>query len=93
MKFHQLGAIAADENQHMSHLWVKELLGRISSPEFILAIEAYSHVWKTLDEEIDNLEKALNWALGSKNFNERIGGYVSVPERTSIVQLYRTDAE
>ena len=59
MKFHQLGVIGADENQHMSHLWVKELLGRISSPEFILVIEAYSHVWKTLDEEIAKLEKAL----------------------------------
>ena len=59
MKFHQLGVIAADENQHMSHLWVKELLGRISSKEFTLVIEAYSHVWKTLDEEIANLEKAL----------------------------------
>ncbi|MEO0648791.1 MAG: transposase, partial [Cyanobacteria bacterium J06650_10] len=31
MKFHQLGVIAADENKHMSHLWVKELLSRISS--------------------------------------------------------------
>lgn len=59
MKFHQLGVIAADENKHMSHLWVKELLGRISSPEFILVIEAYSHVWKTLDEEIAKLEKVL----------------------------------
>lgn len=59
MKFHQLGVIEADENQHMSHRWVKELLGRISSPEFTLVIEAYSHVWKTLDEEISKLEKAL----------------------------------
>ncbi|MEM6451817.1 MAG: IS110 family transposase [Cyanobacteria bacterium P01_D01_bin.105] len=59
MKFHQLGVIAADENQTMSHRWVKELLGRISSSEFTLAIEAYSHVWKTLDEEISKLEKAL----------------------------------
>ncbi|MEL7227841.1 MAG: IS110 family transposase, partial [Cyanobacteria bacterium J06576_12] len=59
MKFHQLGVIAADENKHMSHLWVKELLSRISSPEFILVIEAYSHVWKTLDEAIAKLEKVL----------------------------------
>ncbi len=59
MKLYQLGVIAADENKQMSHRWVKELLGRISSPEFTLAIEAYSHVWKTLDEEIATLEKAL----------------------------------
>ena len=59
MKFHQLGVIEADENQHMSHRWVKKLLGRTSSPEFTLVIGAYSHVWKTLDEEIANLEKAL----------------------------------
>lgn len=59
MKFHQLGVIAADENQAMSHRWVEALLNRISSKEFTLAIEAYSHIWKALDEEIAKLEKAL----------------------------------
>ncbi len=44
MKFHQLGVIAADENQAMSHRWVEALLSRISSKEFTLAIEAYSHI-------------------------------------------------
>lgn len=59
MKFHQVGVIGADENKHMSHLWVKELLTRISSKEFTLVIEAYSHVWKTLDEEITKIEQVL----------------------------------
>ena len=59
MKFHQLGVISADEERQMSHLWVKELLTRISSKEFALVIEAYCHVWGTLDEEIAKLEKAL----------------------------------
>lgn len=59
MKFHQLGVIEADEHQSMSHVFVKELLSRISSKEFTLAIEAYWHIWKKLDEEISKLEKAL----------------------------------
>ncbi|MGB7084545.1 MAG: IS110 family transposase, partial [Phormidesmis sp.] len=59
MKFHQLGVIAADENQAMSHRWVEALLNRVSSQEFILAIEAHWHIWQTLDEEIAKLEQAL----------------------------------
>ncbi|MGR3277898.1 IS110 family transposase [Acaryochloris marina NIES-2412] len=59
MKFHQLGVIEADENQRMSHLLVKELIGRVSSKEFVIAIEAYWHIWKKLDEEITKLEIAL----------------------------------
>ena len=59
MKFHQLGVIEADENQHMSHLLVKELLSRVSSKEFIIAIEAYWHIWEKLDEEISKIEKEL----------------------------------
>ena len=59
MKFHQLGVIAADENQAMSHRWVETLLSRVSSKEFTLAIEAHWHIWQTLDEEIAKLEQAL----------------------------------
>ncbi len=59
MKFHQLGVIKAGENQQMSHLWVKELLSRVSSKEFKIAIEAYWHIWEKLDEEISKLEKEL----------------------------------
>ena len=59
MKFHQLGVIEADENQHMSHLLVEELLSRVSSKEFIIAIEAYWHIWDKLDEEISKIEKEL----------------------------------
>lgn len=59
MKFHQLGVIEADENQHMSHRWIEALLSRVSSKEFTLAIEAHWHIWQTLDDEIAKLEKAL----------------------------------
>jgi len=59
MKFHQLGVIEANENQHMSQIMVKELLSRISSKEFIIAIEAYWHIWEQLDAEISKLEKEL----------------------------------
>ena len=59
MKFHQLGVIEAGENQHMSHALVKQLLGRVSSTEFKMAIEAYWHIWEKLDEEISKLEQEL----------------------------------
>lgn len=59
MKFHQLGVIEAEENKHMSHLLVKELLSRVSSREFIIAIKAYWHIWEKLDEEISELSKEL----------------------------------
>lgn len=59
MKFHQLGVIEAEENQHMSHILVKELLTRVSSKEFVIAIEAYWHIWQKLDEEITKLEREL----------------------------------
>ncbi len=59
MKFHQLGVIEADEKRHMSHLLVEELLSRVSSKEFTIAIEAYWHIWDKLDEEISKIDKEL----------------------------------
>ena len=54
-----MGVIEAGENQHMSHALVKQLLCRVSSKEFKMAIEAYWHIWSKLDEEISKLEQEL----------------------------------
>ena len=59
MKFHQLGFIDDNDNRHMSHTLVEELLGKASSTDFTLVINAYWSVWKKLDEEIDKIEEEL----------------------------------
>ena len=55
-----MGLIDHDENRQMTHLLVKELLSRVSSPELTIAIEAYWQIWKKLDEQIALIEKEIN---------------------------------
>ena len=59
MKFHQLGLIDYDENHSMTHKLVKEILILDVSRELIVAIQAYWRIWKSLDQEIRNIEKEL----------------------------------
>ena len=60
MKFHQFGLIEYDDRREMSHKFVKELLSRVQSQELIIVVEACWNIWKSLDQEIDKLKKALN---------------------------------
>ena len=59
MKFHQFGLIEADESHVMTHTLVKELLANAPSKELTIAIKAYWSVWKSLDQEIKNIENEL----------------------------------
>ena len=59
MKFHQFGLIDADDTRDMTHKLVKELLVNATSKELIIVINAYWHVWKSLDEEIKKIEQEL----------------------------------
>ncbi len=59
MKFHQLGLIDYDENHVMTHKFVKEILILDVSRELIVVIQAYWRIWKSLDQEIRNIEKEL----------------------------------
>ncbi len=59
MKCHQMGLINYDENRQMTHKLVKELLGRVSSPELTIAIEAYWQIWQQLAQQITKIEKAI----------------------------------
>ncbi len=59
MKFHQLGLIDYDENHAMTHKLVKEILILDVSRELIVVIQAYWRIWKSLDQEIRNIEKEL----------------------------------
>ncbi len=59
MKFHQRGLIDYDENHTMTHKLVKEILSRTTSRELIVVIQAYWQIWKSLDQEIRNIEQEL----------------------------------
>lgn len=59
MKFHQMGLIEYDENRHMSHKLVKELLEGSPSEEFSVVINSCCQIWKSLDEQIKALESHL----------------------------------
>lgn len=59
MKAHQFGLIAADERREMSHPFVETLLVDAPSPELKIAIQALWQVWKSLDDQIQQLEHQL----------------------------------
>jgi transposase len=59
MKAHQFGLIEADERREMSHHFVETLLADAPSPEFKIAIQALWQVWKSMDEQIQELQQQL----------------------------------
>lgn len=59
MKAHQFGLIAPDEKREMSHSFVEELLQQCPCEEFRWTVTAHWVIWKTLDQEIAQLEKKL----------------------------------
>ena len=59
MKAHQFGLIEAEDRRQMSHRFVQQLLEKSDSVEFELVIKAHWTIWKTVDEQIQDIEKAL----------------------------------
>jgi transposase len=59
MKAHQFGLIAPEERREMSLRWVDDLLAQEISTEFTLVIRALVAVWKSMNEQIRNLERQL----------------------------------
>ncbi len=59
MKGHQMGLIDYDDNHVMTHKLVEEILKRSTSLELTIAIKAYWQIWKSLDQEIRNIDKEL----------------------------------
>jgi transposase len=76
MKVHQLGLIDENENRRMTHTLVEELLDKSPSQELTIAIKAYWRIWRSLDEEIKNIEAELKHQAQADP-NEKI--YRSVP--------------
>lgn len=59
MKCHQMGIIDYDDKRVMTHKLVSEILKRSTCDELTIAIKAYWQIWKSLAQEIKNIEKEL----------------------------------
>lgn len=76
MKAHQFGLISADDHRRMSHKLVRDLLEASHSEAFCCTVMSHHQVWKTLDEEIKQLEAQLKEQAASDPYEET---YRSVP--------------
>ncbi|NEP54258.1 MAG: IS110 family transposase [Moorea sp. SIO3C2] len=76
MKAHQFGLIEPEERRSMSHKMVGELIERFDSEEFRMTVEALQRVWRTLDQEIAQLEATLRKQAEA---DRREATYRSVP--------------
>ena len=59
MRAHQFGLIEPEDRRVMTHQFVEGLLTQAPSPEFVITVNAYQRVWKSLDTEIKLLEAEL----------------------------------
>lgn len=64
MKAHQWGLIAPEDQREMSHKLVQELLEQPPCEEFTFALKLHWQVWKTLDEQINQITRELNRQAG-----------------------------
>ena len=76
MKAHQFGLIDAEDRRRMTYSLVEDLLASSRSEEFCCTVMSHHRVWKTLDEEIKQLEVRLKEQASTDPYEET---YRSVP--------------
>lgn len=59
MKLHQFGLIDAEDKHSMTHSFLEDLIDDCQSKELIIAVNAYWRIWKSLDDEIKQIEHEL----------------------------------